>query len=374
MAKKISVCWTSNATEFSRQARQPYNKSRSQRKGAQSSCLAANINYSTAYVPLTVSQTKCWGLVDSGATLSLCSKDLVPENCRISKRDNLEIKGVTGKNLDLLGTAMLDLKIGDFETTKLLHIVENMADNVFIIGRDLLENHSGVINYKALTFEIGGSVLPLMKGHTKCSCSNNYNLHCDKTVIIPPLCQGYISCNIKKKGQTRSYVTLTGATNLCLQNRHNNLVSENGIQNVYRGKTIIPVINMSNQTVNVYRNSKIGTFSSFHVNEINTLNNSMSTPKTASHVEPTPHTNKHSCWSTNIEELYNILKFDSLSHLSAQQLHKAKSLIAEFRDIFSESDDDIGCTDIMEQDIVLDTDVPIRDKYYNVPIALRPQA
>ena len=95
---------------------------------------------------------------------------------------------MTGKNLDLLGTAMLDLKIGDFEITKQLHIVENMADNVFIIGRDLLENHGGVINYKTLTFEIGGSVLPLMKGHTKRSCSNNYNLHCDKTVIIPPFC------------------------------------------------------------------------------------------------------------------------------------------------------------------------------------------
>ena len=34
----------------------------------------------------------------------------------------------------------------------------------------------------------------------------------------------------------------------------------------------------------------------------------------------------------------------------------------------------MGCTDIAEQEIILDTNVPIRDRYYNIPLALRPQA
>ena len=79
-------------------------------------------------------------------------------------------------------------------------------------------------------------------------------------------------------------------------------------------------------------------------------------------------------WVANIDELYKILKVDELTHLSEGQRDRVKSLIAEFRDIFSEGEDDVGCTDIAEQELILDTDVPIRDRYYNIPLALRPQA
>ena len=82
----------------------------------------------------------------------------------------------------------------------------------------------------------------------------------------------------------------------------------------------------------------------------------------------------HTRWTENIEDLYKILKIDEASHLTEGQRDRVKSLIAEFRDIFSEGEDDVGCTDIAEQEIILDTDVPIRDRYYNIPLALRPHA
>ena len=57
----------------------------------------------------------------------------------------------------------------------------------------------------------------------------------------------------------------------------------------------------------------------------------------------------------NIDELYKILKLDKLTHLSEGQRDRVKSLIAEFRDIFSEGEDDEGCTttNIAEQELVL---------------------
>ena len=70
----------------------------------------------------------------------------------------------------------------------------------------------------------------------------------------------------------------------------------------------------------------------------------------------------HSRWTENIEDLYKILKIDEASHLTEGQRDRVKSLIAEFRDIFSEGEDDVGCTDIAEQDIILDTDVHIRER------------
>ena len=69
-----------------------------------------------------------------------------------------------------------------------------------------------------------------------------------------------------------------------------------------------------------------------------------------------------------------MLKIDQLNHLTDDQITKFKSLVVEFKNIFSENDNDIGCTNIAEQEIILDTHIPIREKYYNIPLALRPQA
>ncbi|MCP4458083.1 MAG: hypothetical protein GY816_08685, partial [Cytophagales bacterium] len=56
------------------------------------------------------------------------------------------------------------------------------------------------------------------------------------------------------------------------------------------------------------------------------------------------------------------------------ELDEIKTLISEFRDIFAENEDDIGKTDLLEQEIILDNDVPIRTPYYNIPLKLRPHA
>ena len=53
---------------------------------------------------------------------------------------------------------------------------------------------------------------------------------------------------------------------------------------------------------------------------------------------------------------------------------KVKNLIAEFRDIFAENDDDMATTDLAEQKIVLKDKSPVRCKYYNVPLALKDKA
>ena len=39
------------------------------------------------------------------------------------------------------------------------HVVENLADSTFIIGRDVLEAYSFVIDYRHLTFTIDGFTL-----------------------------------------------------------------------------------------------------------------------------------------------------------------------------------------------------------------------
>ena len=61
-------------------------------------------------------------------------------------------------------------------------------------------------------------------------------------------------------------------------------------------------------------------------------------------------------------------------NLTAEQIDQVKALVTEFKQIFSEHENDIGCTDMMEQTIVLDTHIPVRAKYRNIPLAHRQEA
>ena len=293
------------------------------------------------------------------------------------KNDNTtRISGVTGNHLSALGTSELAIKIGEFETMHTVIVVEKMTDNVFIIGRYLLESFQCVIDYKNLTFSINNTSLPLLRATPSKNSSNTLNIHSNKTVIIPPYSMGSLSCHLKtKRGNRASKRVFSSISGACEVNfRKARLQSINALVNSLRGKTHIFIMNISDEPVCIYRNKKLGTFSTFHSTEINTLNSSKPHEKHC-----TSSGNKHSTyieyrWKHNVDELYEKLNLNELDHITKPQMQQIKDLISQYRNIFSEHDIDLGCTDLLEQEIILDTTVPIRDKYYNIPLQLRPHA
>ena len=276
----------------------------------------------------------------------------------------------------MLQTSHLNIEIGNFNTTIKVIVVEKMADNVFIIGRDILETFDCIIDYKNLSFNIGETSLPLLRAVASKQPSKSLNIHTSKTTIVPPYSLGSIPCYLKTKqgnnSSKRVFSTISGAGDINFKNPY--LESTNALLNTSRGKTDILIVNTSEKPVYIYRNSKVGTLSTFHVTEINSLNYSTMHGRNSSHNSNITVPNRACRWKHNIDELYNALKLDELTHVSSAQMQHIKSLIAQYRNIFSENDLDLGCTDLLEQEIILDTNVPIRDKYYNIPLQLRPHA
>ena len=66
------------------------------------------------------------------------------------------------------------------------------------------------------------------------------------------------------------------------------------------------------------------------------------------------------CFGGIINRNFKLLKLDELTHLTAEQIDQVKALVTEFKQIVSEHENDIGCTDLMKQIIVLDTHIPVR--------------
>ena len=330
------------------------------------------MGYSTAYVSLVVNNYGCYGLVDSGAGVSLCSVSILPQSHVIDKAVNIRVTGVTGTELKILGIATVRIILGDFSSDVVVHVVEKMTDNVFIIGRDILETFGCVINYRNLIFSINGHQLPLLKASFSKKHAKSINIHCSKTITVPANSIGSVPCHLQQRylnGHRRLYLTVTGYIEPQLPT--NELLSDLALINTCRGKSRLQIINSSDEAVLISQGTKIGIFTAFSPIEINTLNMEHRIKPGAR--EASNSSTRPARWC-NIDELYSILGIDKLEHLSPAQKNEAKSLISDFRDIFSENDADLGCTDLMEQEIVMDTQVPIRDKYYNVPLSLRAEA
>ena len=370
---------------------------------------------------MDVNGISCYGLVDSGASISICSKEILGSKYHLDTSNLTNVRGVSGNYLNVLGTTEVHCKIGDISFTFNVTVVEEMADSVFIIGRDILEPHKCIINYRDLTLQIGKNRFPLLKAYHGKRLKKPISVHYSNNHKIPPFSASIVTCHLRHKRRKNKKLVLT--TSGVLEPNHN-LSQENcipnGMLNTDRGSTHIQIYNNSSEPFHIDKNKKVGSLVTFHASELNTLNDNkyeMSCNKVtkqspiclnvedditkivnkitsvcndAIYVGGTEPTDKNAVnlvdnqpaalsekkfvrWK-NVTQLHDVLGIDKLDTLSASEIAKVKNLIAEFRDIFAENDDDMATTDLAEQKIVLKDKSPVRCKYYNVPLALKDKA
>ena len=124
---------------------------------------------------------------------------------------------------------------------------------------------------------------------------------------------------------------------------------------------------------------RVGTFDTLSESFVNNVNNCLKVhSRQQSHKKSTINNiderSTDRWFDGTINRLFKLLKLDELTHLTTEQIDQVKALVTEFKQIFSEHENDIGCTDMMEQTIVLDTHIPVRAKYRNIPLAHRQEA
>ena len=193
----------------------------------------------------------------------------MPNTSNVVPDPSVSIRGVTGNYLELLGNLQVELQIGSFRKHVMVYVVNRLPNNAFIIGRDLLQKFDCIIDYKQLTFSVGDTTIPLMKSNDNSNTVNKAEIRCAKSVVIPPLSQGYLHGLTKSKNRRRGrlFPTISGIATSCLANNPT-LRVEDGIVNSCRGKVNLLVQNVSKEAVVIYRNSKIGSFSSIRTEEI----------------------------------------------------------------------------------------------------------
>ena len=339
-----------------------------------------------AYITVKVEDRSINCLVDTGATMSICCQSILPKSGRLEV-SNIKLNGVTGNSLNVLGTTRLNLDFGSISKQIDLVVVDNMKNNVMILGRDFLSQHDCIINYRRLSFKIDDQELPIIKP-SKSSHNDVFQVISPKTycikgkssIIIPG--RVYSRNARSKSDKDRSYISLTGIVNPAKNLCRKGLLAWNALSNVHRGIVDMVLHNDSDHDIMVYKNIRLGSLSTIDINFISSTNacfgetygHSKSPEPNSFPENKNPKVQRERWQGQNIENLYNILKLQDLTHLSQTQLDQVKALVVKFKNFFSEGEDDIGCTDIMKQHIVLDTNVPIRAKYRNIPLQYREAA
>ena len=224
---------------------------------------------------MEVNDVKCYGLVDSGASVSLCSKNILGPANKLDTSKMTKVRGVSGNYLNVLGNTNISCKIGEFpfHLTNIT-VVEEMADCVFIIGRDILEPHNCIINFRDLTLQIDEHKFPLIKAYQGKHLKRPVAVHSSSTYNIPAHSSSIISCHLRSRQQGKNpklYLTTSGAFEPCPKYNHESIVP-NCLINTNRGKSHILIYNTSDHPLCIYKHKKVGNLETFHCSELSALN------------------------------------------------------------------------------------------------------
>ena len=338
----------------------------------------------SSYVSVKVGKKLIHGLLDTGAAISVCTSKILPKNAKIEKT-NLSLRGVTGNNLQILGTAYIQLDFGPCTISQQICVVEKLNGNSLIIGRDLITENKCIIDYAALTISIRGTIIPLLK--TTKIPRKPVIIAAQKTVIIPPksvkimtceLLHGYAYDNKQSTHDCRLRVSTSGVAQTTNNiNEKHDFTDTDLLLNFKKGKSKIPVRNITNQYIRIFRRKKLAKFVPIDNHTIQYLNHKeISGINNFEQVSyPTEQDQKFANrWTGCVDKLHKALKIDELTHLSTAEQNQIKELVSEYKNIFAESENDMSYTTLMDHDIILDTDIPIQDGARSIPLNLQPIA
>ena len=147
---------------------------------------------------LHLSTKKTYALVDSGADISLISKETFDKIPRKHIRDFsttncIPLQSVSGHRLKIFGTATLQVSISGFDQPFNFQIVEGLK-NQCILGTDFLTNFSAQLDFGHKTLNLEGHIIPLRPQKTSMSFCN-----VSHSIVSTSHCQGSVICRNPRK-------------------------------------------------------------------------------------------------------------------------------------------------------------------------------
>ena len=292
-------------------------------------------------------------LVDTGSCCTILSKAVLerwpPETRPSLMPVNLHLVTATGESSPFLGKAEVEITLG---SQRLSHNVL-FADvkNDGIIGMDFLTKHRCDMFLSRNHLLLNGEKIPCFRSVDALpTCSRIAIL---ETVEVPP------ECEILAMGTTLDAVdsNSTGVLEATKSfiDRSGLLVAKALVCPEY-GTVPLRIMNLGSEPYKPYKNTVAAVYEPVDIGKHEQVNSVSTDPikngETYSHVDE--------------------LLLESSSNLNQAQVERLRSLLYDFKDQFSKSSHDLGCTNLVEHTIKTLPDCkPVKLRPYRIPLAKR---
>ena len=322
-----------------------------------------------------------YALADSGSPVTIVDYEIVPEKFRgLLQPISKNLVGANGSQLDVIGSLKTEIELfpnsPKYETD--IIVTKNICETI-LIGSDFLTQHNCVLDFSNLTLKIRENTAPLLKTSWSPKSSKHLKVNIAKTITIPPkTVVDNVKCYLKSQHTKRCcYITVSGVINPAdtLLNKKFSIKSPSMLVNFKRGKSYIKITNPNDFEITVYKNQTFGQLETLSDGTINCLNTNFIHDSKAT--QPKQHVAEDCARVTDknkLEQLFEKLKIDQLTHLQDHEISAIKTLISKYQHVFYDKDKGLPAADLPEHEIILDTTKPIRAPYRKIPLALKPEA
>ena len=319
---------------------------------------------------LYLGKKKVYSLVDSGADISLISRQLFDQiaaknKFEFSSKNAVPLQTASGQRLKNFGTVVLEMKIAGFSHPFKFQIVEGLKNDC-LLGNDFLSEFGVQLDFGQKTMNVDGYVIPLRP----------QRLTCQTTTSLVRLTQ-------KVTVKAQSYVEISGQVNraqLVDQECIVQPLSNAPILGEEPGLCLVESVGKVNQNhrIPVVIVNTTGRDYTFPARSVVGLAEVIDDPDACiatveEFVEsenvkagPTNQTTE----SSNPEDVPETQKAD-LSHIPEAQRQKILELLEKNVDLFAKSDSDLGRTHLVTAHIDTGDHPPIKQNPYRLPFSQR---
>lgn len=262
-------------------------------------------------------------------------------------KEHHKVVSANGEPIEILGRTQLNISVGNQVIKQSVLVAKDLAQEC-ILGVDFMGTHGLIIDFSTMTLKTKSESVCLKKGIENLAC----NIKSARTEVIPAghekIIDGMLVVKHSGNISKTNYVGMVEST-LKPKNDRSLLVARSIV--TARNSTVpLRIANFSDEDVTIYKNTRLGKFSSIEENFESVLSNVC-------------------CTASGSQETTSIIDNIHIdSSLDAEQRGKLKSLLNEYSSIFSRGTADLGRTSLVKHHIDTGSNTPVRQGVRRVPI------
>ena len=306
---------------------------------------------------LHLSSRKTYALVDSGADISLISKETFDKIPRknihdFSTTDCIPLQSVSGHRLKNFGTATLQVSISGFDQPFKFQIVEGLK-NQCILGTDFLTNFSAQLDFGHKTLNLGGYIIPLRPQKLACHSATSL-IRLSQPVTVGAQSYVEIPANVNREQLIGQDCLVQPLNNVPIFGDEPGFCLVTSVSKVSETRKVaVMIVNETGRDFTIPARSVIGIAEVLEDSDSCISSVSEQTEK-SSEPEDIPESQKA-----------------NLSHVSEAQRQKLQELLDKNNDLFAKNDCDLGRTHLVKAKIDTGDHPPIKQAPYRLPFSQR---